>query len=217
MLWLKQYVVLTQPYGVIIADVVYPAVLLAYGWSLGLLPVMIGCLQIGLRVLCRSFCNVVVEEDREGNVTIGPDGEPRMKTPNSRIELSYTYLMAWYVMHYPSLMSAVQSSEDSISFVQRLECSTWNGWYKLIIWQILQSSMNYQLVRCFPDFLGALLGSNFLTDPMLMGSPSSHPGFSGGWLTFALDIWSSDMRKFAQLNHICPADLLANLGTTNCM
>jgi len=43
-------------------------------------------------------------------VVVGPDGESMMKTPNPCVELPYTYLMAWYIMHCPSLMSAVQSS-----------------------------------------------------------------------------------------------------------
>ena len=66
-------------------------------------------------------------------MVVGPDGEPRMKTPNPRVELPYTYLMTWYVMHCPSLMSGVQSSEDSMPFIQRLERSNWNDWYKLMI------------------------------------------------------------------------------------
>jgi len=72
MLWLKQYVVPTLPHEVIVADVVYLAVL-AHRRSLGFLLAMINCLQSGLRVLCRSFCNVVLvaEEDREGNVVVG--------------------------------------------------------------------------------------------------------------------------------------------------
>jgi len=61
--------------------------------------------------------------------------------------------------------------------------------------------MKYQLVRCFPVFSEA--SSDFLTNPVLMGSPSSHLGFSDGWSTFTLDIWSSDRRMFAQLSHIC--------------
>jgi len=72
MLWLKRCVVPTLPHEVIVADVVY-LVVLAHRWSLGFLLVMVGCLQSGLRVLCRSFCNVVLvaEEDREGNVVVG--------------------------------------------------------------------------------------------------------------------------------------------------
>jgi len=180
MLWLKRCIVPTLPHEVIVADVVYLAVLLTYGQYLGLLPAMVGCLQSGLRVLCQSFYNVVAEEDREDNVVVGSDGEPRMKIPNPRIELPYTYLMALYIMHYSSLMSALQSSKDSMLFVQQLERSTCNGWYMLMIRQILQSSMNYQLVRCFSDILGASYGSDFLTDPVLIDSLSSHLGSSGG-------------------------------------
>ena len=47
MLWLKRCVLPTLPQEVIIADVVYLAVL-AHGRSLSLLPIMIGCLQNGL-------------------------------------------------------------------------------------------------------------------------------------------------------------------------
>jgi len=107
MLWLKRCVVPTLPHEVIVADVVYLAILLAQGWPLSLLSAMVGCLQSGLRILCQNVCDVVTEEDREGNVIVGLDGEPETKTPNPRVELSYTYLMPWYVMHCPSLMSAV--------------------------------------------------------------------------------------------------------------
>ena len=33
---------------------------------------------------------------------------------NPRIELPYTYLVAWYVMHYPSLMMASHTSKDIV-------------------------------------------------------------------------------------------------------
>jgi len=87
MLWLKQYVVLTLPREIIFADTVYLAILLAYGRPVGLLPAMVGFLQSGLQILCRGFCNIVAEEDRGGNMVVGLDGEPRMKTPNPRTEL----------------------------------------------------------------------------------------------------------------------------------
>ena len=64
-------------------------------------------------------------EDAEGNVFIERNGEPKLKTPNPRVELPYTYLMEWYVMHYPPLMSAVHESEGSVPFVQMLELSSW--------------------------------------------------------------------------------------------
>ena len=58
MLWLKHCVVPTLPHEVIIADVVYPAVLLAYGRSIGFLPTMVAGIQSGLRALAQSLCKV---------------------------------------------------------------------------------------------------------------------------------------------------------------
>ena len=107
----------TLPHEVIIVDIIYPTVLLAHDRPLSLLPAMVGCLQSGLRVLCQSFCRVTVEEDKDGNVIVDWDGESKRKTPNPWIELPYTYLMAWYVMHCPTLMSAVQSSKYYMPFV----------------------------------------------------------------------------------------------------
>ena len=43
-------------------------------------------------------------------------------------------------------------------FVQRMEHSSLSGWYILVIWQIFYSNMNYQLLRCFPDFPEASYG-----------------------------------------------------------
>ena len=83
----------TPPHEVIIANIIYSAFLLAYDWPLGLLPAMVGCLQSELQILCRSFSNIVVEEDRESNVVVGLDGKLRMKTSNPHVELPYTYLM----------------------------------------------------------------------------------------------------------------------------
>ena len=126
---------------------------------------MVGCLQSELQVLCQNFCNVVVEKDEEGNIVAGPYGESKVKTPNPHVELPTHTSLAWYVMYCPSLMSAVQLSEDSMSFVQRLKRSSWQGWYVLMIQKILQSSMNYKLVRCFPDFSGASYREQFFDRP----------------------------------------------------
>jgi len=55
---------------------------------------MVDSLQSGLQILCQSFCNVVAEEDKDVNVVISPDGEPKMNMSNPHVELPYTYLMA---------------------------------------------------------------------------------------------------------------------------
>ena len=124
MLWLKRSVVPTLPYEVIIADVVYPAVLLAYGKSIALLPAMVAVIQSGLRALVKSLCQVEVVVDSKGRPEVDSEGRPRVKTPNPRIELPYTYLMAWYVMHCPSLMMVVPLSAGFVPFVQKLEIRT---------------------------------------------------------------------------------------------
>ena len=70
MLWLKRCVVPTLSHEVIVADVVYPIVLLAFGWSIALLPTMMGCIQSRLRSLTKTFCKVEALIDNDGNVFI---------------------------------------------------------------------------------------------------------------------------------------------------
>ena len=55
MLWQKRCVVPTLPHEVIIADVVYPTVLLAHEKSISLLPAMVAGIQSGLRALTKSL------------------------------------------------------------------------------------------------------------------------------------------------------------------
>ena len=111
MLWLKRCVVPTLPHEVIIADVVYPAVLLAYGKSIALLPAMVAGIQSRLRALVKSLCQVEAIVDSQVRPVEDSEARPKVKIPNPRIGLPYTYLMAWYVMHCPSLMTAVYPSE----------------------------------------------------------------------------------------------------------
>jgi len=94
MLWLKRCVVPTLPHEVIVANVVYPAVLLAYGKSIALLPAMVAGIQSGLRVLIKSLCQVEAIVDSQGRPVVDSEGKLEVKTPNPRIELTYTYLMA---------------------------------------------------------------------------------------------------------------------------
>jgi len=70
MLWLKRCVVPTLSHEVIVADVVYPIVLLAFGWNIALLPTMMGCIQSRLRSLTKTFCKVEALVDNDGNVFI---------------------------------------------------------------------------------------------------------------------------------------------------
>jgi len=94
MLWLKCCMMPTLPHEVIIANVVYPAVLLAHRKSIVLLPDMVAGIQSGLRALAKSFCRVEAIMDAKGNPVIDSNGRLLVKTPNPRVELLYTYLMA---------------------------------------------------------------------------------------------------------------------------
>jgi len=58
MLWLKHCVVPTLPHKVIVANVMYPTVLLAHGKSISVLSAMVADIQSGLRVLAKSLCQV---------------------------------------------------------------------------------------------------------------------------------------------------------------
>jgi len=82
-------VVPTLPHEVIVADVVYPVVMLAHGKSISLLSKMVAGIQGGLRVLTKSLCQV---EDVVGWPIMYSEGRPEVKTPNSRVELPHTYL-----------------------------------------------------------------------------------------------------------------------------
>jgi len=83
----------TLPHEVIVVNVVYPAVLLAFGQSIALLPTMVGCIQSRLRALTMTFCKVEALVDDDGNVLIDQHSE-EVKVPNPRVEFSYTYLVA---------------------------------------------------------------------------------------------------------------------------
>ena len=114
----------TLPHEVIIVDMVYPAVLLAYRKSIALLPTMVVGIQSGLRALTKSFCQVEAIVDPKGNPVKDSNGHSLVKTLSPRVELPYTYLMAWYMMHCPSIMTAV-SAQKFYTFRARLESSSW--------------------------------------------------------------------------------------------
>lgn len=85
-LWLKRCVVPSSPQECITIRVLYPAVQLVYGHSLGLLPAMVCCVQHSLRQLVDTFLN-----------------EPNS---NPQIDLPYTYLMALFASDCQGLIPA---------------------------------------------------------------------------------------------------------------
>ena len=93
-------------------DVIHPTVLLpalrlVHGRSLGLLPVMVCCIQRGLRALTEAFCRPPMTKRGKGTI-LPRDG------PNPRIGLPYTYLMAWFALHCPSIIQAGEEPPEGI-------------------------------------------------------------------------------------------------------
>ena len=74
---------------VIVADVVYPTVLLAHEKSIFLLPMMVAGVQSSLRVLAKSLCQVETIVDSQGRPVVDSKGRPEVRTPNPRVELPY--------------------------------------------------------------------------------------------------------------------------------
>ena len=99
--------------------------------------------------------------DAERHPVTDSNGRPLVKTSSPRVELPYTYLMAWYVMHCPSLMTAVSASEGFTPYVQRLENSGWLQNYMFYIRKTILNGCNYQLDRCSPEIHDASYGDKF--------------------------------------------------------
>jgi len=132
MLWFKQCVVLTHPHKVIVIDMVYPVVLVAHGKSIALFPAMVVGIQSGLQALTKSFCEVEAIVDVKGNPVKNSNDHPLVKTPSSKVELPYTYLISWYVMHFSSLINTVSASESFTPLC--------NGWRTLTGFTVTCSS-----------------------------------------------------------------------------
>jgi len=84
----------TLLHEVIVANVVYPAVLLEFGWDIALLLMMVGCIHSGLWTLTKTFYKVEALVDADGNALTDQRGDSKVKVPNPIIELLHTYLVA---------------------------------------------------------------------------------------------------------------------------
>src|SRR4051812_5476815 len=103
---MKRCVAPSPPHEAISREVVYTAVLLAFGIRVALLPAMVADVQVGLR--------------QWGRFLVKREKDPRIGMP-------YTYLVGWYGMHCPSLMHAPTSDSSSFPFVQWREKSEWRA------------------------------------------------------------------------------------------
>lgn len=79
-----------------------------------------------------------------------------------RVELPYnTYLIAWFMMHYLSLMTSPPEDSSGGSFIQRHGGSDWRNHYMRTIRKTMRSHQNYHIYRYFPDFFGRAYGEKF--------------------------------------------------------
>jgi len=135
--------------------------------------------------------------DSQGRQVVDSEGRPEGRTPNPRVELPNTYLMAWYVMHCLLLMMTVSPSEGFIPFVQRLESSSWSQYYIFYVRKIILSSSNYQLDRCFPEISGASYGDKFAN----LAGPDEFT-----WLPSGVFWWLINIRpRYLSFGKVIPA------------
>lgn len=112
------------------------------------------------------------------------------------------YLMAWFVLHCPGLMtSSLELIDHATRYVQQFENCTWNGKYIAKIRQIVGQYENYEIYCCFPKFLGR----NYSNQSKEKLRDDSHTTLlyvaSGGSLTFVQAIWSIAKVEFISWNH----------------
>ncbi|ONK56546.1 uncharacterized protein A4U43_C10F9920 [Asparagus officinalis] len=90
-IWLKKFVLPYQSGDSLPLEVLYLAVQLAYKKELSLLPVMVANIHRGLRQISSAFTR--------------KESESPAQIPTIKVELPYTYLMAWFVLHRSDMMS----------------------------------------------------------------------------------------------------------------
>ena len=85
-----------------------------------------------------------------------------------------------------------------------------------VIWRIIQSSVNYQLVSASRFSWSGLWGAIYQSSWALMGSPHFQLVYSAGWSTSDRGTCSSYKGTSAPLNRTCRAGLHANFDTISC-
>lgn len=100
-MWLKKCAVSTHE---VVVRAILPFVCLAHGVRLALVPTIIANIQNGLLKVATTF----------------------LKTPTKtpRVRLAYTYLVEWYGLHFPALMTLMPLFSATEPFVRNLvECT----------------------------------------------------------------------------------------------
>ncbi|ONK72574.1 uncharacterized protein A4U43_C04F20830 [Asparagus officinalis] len=139
-IWLKKCVVPYQPTDVLPVEVLYPAVQLAYRKNLSLLPAMIAGIHRGLRQMISTFT-------QKGS-------KPSVVIQTAKVELPYTYLMTWFVLHHPDMMDAPKVANQSVPLLQLIEDCKWKGRGFMDIQKQLKDHKCWVVSTCFPLFSG---------------------------------------------------------------
>jgi len=109
LVWLKKCAVPSPPHNGILPWVLLPAVQLVHGKPLGLFLAMVCGIQRGLRALTEAFCLPPATKRGKGSI-LPHDG------PNPRVEMPYTYLMAWFALHCPAIIQPEEEPSEGVHF-----------------------------------------------------------------------------------------------------
>lgn len=127
---------------------------------------MVNNFQSGLQTLSNNF---LPEDKAKGNVAKRTMKKSAMvKMLNPQVEIPYTYLMAWLIMHCPFLMTAADYYPmNKPFFMEMYEHSIWMSHYMLVIRKTLQHYQDYEINRYSPDFPNNEYGSRLKDAPKL--------------------------------------------------
>src|SRR4051812_8417607 len=155
-IWLAKCVVPT--WEAVTVGVLLPATRLACGVRISLVPAIIANIQHGLREVAASYL------------------KDSSKPPRAR--LAYTYLVSWYVLHCPALMTPMPSLDLATPFVESVAACSWITSQRPEIRQLLSRPENYQLYRCPPSFGEIVDYGSFVDLAGMMGLPCWLQGYS---------------------------------------
>lgn len=129
MIWLKKCVAPSHPHEVVLPIVVVPATQLVGHRPITLLLAMMANIHYGLGQLVIEFLKAA---------------------SNPCVELPYSYLMVWFVLHCPALMEPPQAAIGS--FMLKLEDLAWTHEYHYNIRWILRNPSAYEMFCVCPLF-----------------------------------------------------------------
>lgn len=113
--------------------------------------------QNGLRELATEFC----PGGKNKKKSRGTESKVEVSTPNPRVKLFYIYLMAWFVMHCPNLMTLSPKDSSGGSFIQRHKRCDWRNHYIRPICMTVCSHQNYHIYYYFHDFSKGVYNEEF--------------------------------------------------------